>query len=93
MDFQAQEKATAGIFKFLASSITIGVISLLLAVTINPIEFVRFQRDRQRTRDLKSLSDLILKVEEVVPQAIRSVGNFVYLSLPDNDPNCGSWFK
>ncbi len=91
MDFQAQEKATAGIFKFLASSITIGVISLLLAVTINPIEFVRFQRDRQRTRDLKSLSDLILKVEEAVPRAIKSVGNFVYLSLPDNDPNCSSW--
>jgi len=67
------------------------VISSTLASMINPLEFVRFDRDRRRTNDLKLLGGLIEKIELTDPKLIKGRHFTVYTSLPDSDPNCSGW--
>ena len=67
------------------------LIGIILSAMISPIEFIRIQRDRQRTDDLKNLSDLIIRAQSNVPESVKAQGGLVYISLPDNDPTCSSW--
>lgn len=71
--------------------ITIGVISATLAITISPIEFIRFASDRQRKNDLKKLSQVINEVQVKNPEIILAENKVIYVSLPDSDPTCSSW--
>ncbi|HCX45194.1 TPA: hypothetical protein DGT35_01170, partial [Patescibacteria group bacterium] len=79
--------------RIIITVISVGLISLLFAVAINPVEFVRFHRDRKRTQDLKSLSSFISQIEEKAPEAIKAESKIIYTSLPDNDPDCSKWLK
>ncbi|MFH1759385.1 MAG: hypothetical protein ABH822_02385, partial [Patescibacteria group bacterium] len=79
------------IFQSVITLVTVSVIGSTLAITINPIEFVRFQRDRQRVNDLNRLNEIIKFIEANIPQAIHTEKNVIYTSLPDEDPQCASW--
>ncbi len=79
------------ILRLLIGAAAFVVIGSILAITINPIEFVRFNRDRQRISSLKNLTDLIRRVEAKSSQEIKSEKNVVYISLPDNDSKCSGW--
>lgn len=80
---------------FPVKALLIGVSFFLIAgvfsVTINPLEFFRFQVDRQRNKDLKFLSQLISFIDEQAQYALLGERRLVYVSLPDDDPTCGYW--
>lgn len=79
------------ILGLLLGFITIGVISSTLAITISPIEFIRFASDRQRKNDLKKLSQVINEVQVKNREIIYAENKVIYISLPDSDPTCSSW--
>lgn len=70
---------------------SLAIIAFIWAITINPIEFVRFERDNRRVQDVYTLTDYLRILERDYPQALKGDYKKVYLSLPDNDPNCSSW--
>lgn len=63
---------------FPVKALLIGVSFFLIAgvfsVTINPLEFFRFQVDRQRNKDLKFLSQLISFIDEQAQYALLGSG-------------------
>jgi len=77
--------------RILITILTIGIISATLAIMINPVEFVRFSRDRRRASDLQQLSKLITLIESNSPASVHSEKNIVYTSLPDVSSDCASW--
>lgn len=67
------------------------VLSIVLIVTLNPIELFREARDSKRITELTSL-DRALKLYQTEKGCI-SLGDpaLLYISLPDADPSCGSY--
>lgn len=80
-------------FKISVATVLFGLIGVTLALVISPFEFVQAQRDKQRVDDLKVLSKLIERAQTSAPQSIKADKNLVYISLPDNDPDCSTWKK
>ena len=79
-------KLLVAVFSFL-------LISVVLSLTVNPFEFIRFQRDRQRKEDLRKISLLIQEAESKSQQALFVEKKTVYISLPDLNPDCSSWIS
>ena len=79
------------IWRIMAIIISLGVVAFVWSITISPIEFVRFERDRQRSNDIYDLVEILNKIEKESPQALKGEPKLVYTSLPDNNPSCSSW--
>lgn len=70
---------------------TLGIIAFIWAITISPIEFIRFERDRQRVRDLRIFSSALQEINISNPQFFNGQNKLVYISLPDKNPDCSNW--
>jgi len=79
------------IWRIISITVALSIIALIWAITISPIEFIRFKRDRQRASDIYKLVEILEKMERQSPQAFKGEPDLVYVSLPDNDPACSNW--
>lgn len=78
-------------FKIMFAALSIGIIAFIWAITINPIEFIKFKRDKQRVYDLTQLSNILQQLDERELLQSDHSKKVVYVSLPDSDPYCSTW--
>lgn len=69
----------------------LAVVTVAVFLTLNPVEFLRQARDTRRVAELKSLSAGIGAYRASASGASLGATSTVYVSLPDDDPVCGSY--
>jgi prepilin-type N-terminal cleavage/methylation domain-containing protein len=86
-------------FTLIEILIVLALISILagvLILTIKPQEIFKRARDSKRISDLKNLEkalDSIYASTSTFSELTYASSNIVYISLPDNNPNCSSWLS
>ncbi|OGY96183.1 MAG: hypothetical protein A2122_00145 [Candidatus Liptonbacteria bacterium GWB1_49_6] len=70
----------------------LAVIGVVTVITLNPAELFKESRDTSRFSSLATLRKAItlFQANNSDPSAMGDQ-HVVYVSLPDEDPNCGSW--
>jgi len=74
----------------------ISILAGILILTIKPQEIFKRARDSKRISDLKNLEkalDSIYASTSTFSELTYASPNTVYISLPDNNPNCSSWLS
>ncbi len=74
----------------------ISILAGVLILTIKPQEIFKRARDSKRISDLKNLKkalDSIYASTSTFSELNYASSNTVYISLPDNNPNCSSWLS
>ncbi|MFA6354428.1 MAG: prepilin-type N-terminal cleavage/methylation domain-containing protein [Candidatus Paceibacterota bacterium] len=94
MNFFFCRKGSDRGFTLIELLIVIAIVAILATITLlvlNPSEMLRKARDSKRISDLKTINDAIgLSVAQIPPLFIGT-STFVYVSLPDSDPNCATY--
>ncbi len=81
-------------FTLIELLIVIGIIAIMATVVVlalNPAELLKKARDSRRVSELKSINDAVALAVVQVPPLYIGAPNTIYVSLPDSDPQCGSW--
>ncbi len=90
----APEKQVRGGFTLIELLITIGILTVLAAVTIiiiNPAQLIKQSRDTNRMAEINSINQALL-IYQAFGATSFGAQNTIYLSLPDSDSQCGSYY-
>ncbi len=92
--YSSSTSKTSG-FTLIELLIVIGILTVLAAVAIiiiNPAQMIKQSRDSNRMAELNSLNRAF-SIYQAFGGSSLGTPNTIYISLPDSDPQCGSYYN